>query len=224
MFAASWSQPARCPAPPPQTLWGYQLQRRQAARVALAAGVGPDLPDGCRAWLERCGVRTGALVLHPGSETPRAWQILELDGRRHEVRAPGLRRHGSTRDARPRRCSELVRRASPPVSAQIWRTPFDEHLVAMLRPSLATLPPAYRQAAACHVGVHPNDPSLPLLAELRAAAGAHGACARCLGGCDARAALPGGTCLPALRPGQARHGCVRTHPARTSDNPHLQAW
>lgn len=67
-------------------------------------------------------------------------QILEEDGRRHEI----------------------------------WRTPFDEQLVRMLRPSLADMPPAYQQARAYHVGVHPNDPSLPLLRQLRAAAGADG--------------------------------------------------
>ena len=61
---------------------------------------------------------------------------------------------------------------------QIWRTPFSPQLVAMLRPSRAELPAAYQQAGCFHVGVHPQDPSLPLLRELRAAAGADGAFGR----------------------------------------------
>lgn len=52
---------------------------------------------------------------------------------------------------------------------EMWRTPFTPQLVSMLRPALAQLPPAYRHARAFHVGVHPDDPSLPLLRELRAA-------------------------------------------------------
>ena len=124
----------------PQTLWGFQLQRGQVARVGLAAGVGPDLPQECRRWLEQCSIDTAGLVVHEGGSTPRAWQILEEDGRRHEI----------------------------------WRTPFTEQLVRMLRPPLADLPPAYRLAGSYHLGVHPQDPSLPLLRELRAAAGDQG--------------------------------------------------
>lgn len=65
---------------------------------------------------------------------PPLRQILEDDGRRHEI----------------------------------WRTPFTPQLVGMLRPALAQLPPAYRRARAFHVGVHPEEPSLPLLRALRA--------------------------------------------------------
>lgn len=64
--------------------------------------------------------------------------------------------------------------ATSTVRTQIWRTPFKPQLVAMLRPSLAKLPPAFQQARSFHVGVHPQDPSLPLLRELRAAAGTEG--------------------------------------------------
>ena len=126
----------------PQTLWGFQLQRGQAARVGLAAGVGADLPADCRRWLEQNSIDTTGLVVHEGSSTPRAWQILEEDGRRHEI----------------------------------WRTPLTEQLVRMLRPPLPDLPPAYRLAGSYHVGVHPQDPSLPLLRELRAAVGDQGGC------------------------------------------------
>ncbi|PRW20960.1 26S proteasome regulatory subunit [Chlorella sorokiniana] len=123
----------------PQTLWGFQLQRRQEAHVGLAAGVGPDLPAACLEQLRHYGIDTAGLVWHE-HKTPRAWQILEEDGRRHEI----------------------------------WRTPFTPQLVAMLRPSLAELPPAYQAAKYFHVGVHPQDTSLPLLRELRAAAGTDG--------------------------------------------------
>ncbi|KAL4451601.1 hypothetical protein ABPG75_007263 [Micractinium tetrahymenae] len=131
----------------PQTLWGFQLQRAQSGHVALAAGVGSDLPPEVLQRLCLYGIDTGALVLPPdGAEggqswrTPRAWQILEEDGRRHEI----------------------------------WRTPFTPQLVRMLRPPLGDVPPAYRLARAYHAGIpiamHPEDAALDLLRELRAAA------------------------------------------------------
>ena len=58
----------------PQTLWGFQLQRRQQARVGLAAGVGPDLPASCLDQLQHYGIDTAGLVPHK-HKTPRAWQV-----------------------------------------------------------------------------------------------------------------------------------------------------
>lgn len=54
------------------------------ARLGLAAGVGPDLPDSCSAWLQGIGVDTSGLVMH-ARPTPRAWQVFEEDGRRTQV-------------------------------------------------------------------------------------------------------------------------------------------
>lgn len=70
----------------PQTLFGYQLYQTQPVAVGLAAGVGADLPLPCRDWLGRCGVALDGLLLQPDCPTPRAWQVLEDDGRRAEVR------------------------------------------------------------------------------------------------------------------------------------------
>ena len=58
----------------PQTLWGFQLQRRQSARVGLAAGIGPDLPPACLERLRHYGIDTAGLLTHV-HKTPRAWQL-----------------------------------------------------------------------------------------------------------------------------------------------------
>ena len=71
---------------------------------------------------------------------------------------------------------QASQRHAPPPPRQIWRTPFSPALVEMLRPSLGALPQTYQHARAYHVGVNPDDPSLPLLHELRAARGGTGAC------------------------------------------------
>lgn len=68
-----------------QTLFAYQLYNQQQQQVGLAAGVGPDLPPACTQWLTSCGVRLDGLLQH-SHPTPRAWQVLEEDGRRAEVR------------------------------------------------------------------------------------------------------------------------------------------
>jgi hypothetical protein len=78
-----------------QTVWGYQTvsspncdgggdyQNQRAA--GIAAGVGPDVPVSWLEWLENIGVDISGIQQHPDTKTPRAWQILEQDGRRHEV-------------------------------------------------------------------------------------------------------------------------------------------
>lgn len=71
----------------PQTAFGMKLWANQ---VGLVAGVGPDLPAGAQRWLEQAGIDTQGLRRSPELPTPRAWQILESDGRRTQVwRVPG---------------------------------------------------------------------------------------------------------------------------------------
>ncbi|RME76259.1 MAG: hypothetical protein D6784_06215 [Chloroflexi bacterium] len=81
----------------PQAAFGMRLW---ADRVGLVAGVGPDLPPDALAWLAGMGIDTAGLRRHHVLPTPRAWQILEADGRRTQVwRTTGpalaahLRRH-----------------------------------------------------------------------------------------------------------------------------------
>jgi sugar/nucleoside kinase (ribokinase family) len=73
----------------PQTLWGYMLiasnlREDGPARVGLLAGIGADLPEKIADWFTGMGIDTNGMyeTTHP---TPRAWQILEADGRRTQV-------------------------------------------------------------------------------------------------------------------------------------------
>lgn len=66
----------------PQTAFGMKLW---ADQVGLVAGVGPDLPAEAQTWLESSGLDLGGLRRSPQWPTPRAWQILEADGRRTQV-------------------------------------------------------------------------------------------------------------------------------------------
>lgn len=71
----------------PQTAFGMRLW---ADQVGLAGGVGADLPDHVRAWLAQTGIDTTGLRYSTEWPTPRAWQVLEEDGRRTQVwRIPG---------------------------------------------------------------------------------------------------------------------------------------
>ncbi|MBE7552771.1 MAG: hypothetical protein HS126_17005 [Anaerolineales bacterium] len=71
----------------PQTAFGLKLW---AERVGLAGGVGSDLPSAALAWLEASGIDTQGLRHSAQWPTPRAWQILEADGRRTQLwRIPG---------------------------------------------------------------------------------------------------------------------------------------
>uniref|UniRef100_A0A7R9VJX3 Carbohydrate kinase PfkB domain-containing protein n=1 Tax=Chlamydomonas euryale TaxID=1486919 RepID=A0A7R9VJX3_9CHLO len=67
-----------------QSLFAFQLVNGQRTRVGLAAGVGPDLPSSCQAWLESIGVDLSGLVRYK-RPTPRAWQVFEADGRRTQI-------------------------------------------------------------------------------------------------------------------------------------------
>ncbi|PNW86482.1 hypothetical protein CHLRE_02g088300v5 [Chlamydomonas reinhardtii] len=68
----------------PQTLFGYQLVTGQTAAVGLSAGVGPDMPERCKAWLRSIGCDVSGLIVHD-RPTPRAWQVFEEWGRRTQV-------------------------------------------------------------------------------------------------------------------------------------------
>lgn len=68
----------------PQTVWGMALAAEAGREVGLISGVGPDFDAACLAPLEAMqidlsGVRVTDLP------TPRAWQLLEEDGRRQHV-------------------------------------------------------------------------------------------------------------------------------------------
>jgi sugar/nucleoside kinase (ribokinase family) len=66
----------------PQTAFGLRLW---ADRVGLSAGVGEDLPGQALAWLDAMGIDHQGLRRSPDVPTPRAWQVLEEDGRRTQV-------------------------------------------------------------------------------------------------------------------------------------------
>jgi sugar/nucleoside kinase (ribokinase family) len=63
--------------------WGDPLD------VGLAAGVGQDFPESAREWLDAAGIDLAGVRVSD-LPTPRAWQVMETDGRRTQVwRVPG---------------------------------------------------------------------------------------------------------------------------------------
>jgi sugar/nucleoside kinase (ribokinase family) len=71
----------------PQAAFGMRLW---AERVGLVGGVGADLPAAALEWLAAGGIDIAGLRFSPEFPTPRAWQLLEADGRRTQVwRIPG---------------------------------------------------------------------------------------------------------------------------------------
>jgi sugar/nucleoside kinase (ribokinase family) len=66
----------------PQTAFGMRLWSNS---VGLSAGIGADLPDPPLHWLQSTGIDTAGLRLSSEWPTPRAWQVLESDGRRTQV-------------------------------------------------------------------------------------------------------------------------------------------
>ncbi len=66
----------------PQTAFGMKLW---ADKVGLVSGVGSDLPAEAQVWLESTGIDTAGLRYSNQWPTPRAWQLLEADGRRTQV-------------------------------------------------------------------------------------------------------------------------------------------
>lgn len=68
----------------PQTAFGIRLWAPKNARVGLAGGIGSDLPNLCRTWLDSFCIETEGLLVYP-FPTLRAWQLFEEDGRRTQV-------------------------------------------------------------------------------------------------------------------------------------------
>jgi sugar/nucleoside kinase (ribokinase family) len=103
----------------------------ESDNVGLVAGVGHDLPDSARAWLEAVGIDLAG-VRESDLPTPRAWQVLEADGRR----------------------------------TQIWRVE-GEVISSQLSHSPDRVPANYRTAKGFHLGVHPDEPDLEFIHQLR---------------------------------------------------------
>lgn len=120
----------------PQTAFGIKLW---AERVGLVSGVGRDLPSEALAWLQASGIDLTGLRHSDQLPTPRAWQVLEFDGRRLQV----WRLYGAA-------TGEIAQWIGP----QLGR-------------SIDKLPPTYRGARGFHVGVHPEGPELTLIQALR---------------------------------------------------------
>jgi sugar/nucleoside kinase (ribokinase family) len=73
----------------PQTAWGMAAALGSGARVGLAAGVGDDLGADTLDPLRAAGINLDGVRL-TDQPTPRAWQVMEFDGRRTQVfRVPG---------------------------------------------------------------------------------------------------------------------------------------
>lgn len=68
----------------PQTAWGMAAALGNGAAVGLVAGIGADLEAGVLAPLEAAQIDLAGLRL-TDLPTPRAWQVLETDGRRTQV-------------------------------------------------------------------------------------------------------------------------------------------
>ena len=73
----------------PQTAFGMRLPAlagwvESSGDVGLVAGIGRDLPDSARAWLAAAGIDLAG-VRETELSTPRAWQMLESDGRRTQI-------------------------------------------------------------------------------------------------------------------------------------------
>lgn len=68
----------------PQTAFGGKIWSDEADNIGIACGIGSDFPCPCKKWLEDMGIDSSGLLMW-SSPTLRAWQILELDGRRTQV-------------------------------------------------------------------------------------------------------------------------------------------
>lgn len=68
----------------PQTAWGMAAALGSGETVGLVAGIGADLDESVLAPMRAAGVNLDGVRIteHP---TPRAWQVMEFDGRRTQV-------------------------------------------------------------------------------------------------------------------------------------------
>ena len=173
----------------PQTAFGFRTHPGDFS-VGLAAGVGPDFPRECADWLDANGVDTEGLMLVRDERTNTSGAV-EGEGEGGDEEEGGSSWEGGGASASAfvaRRESALAEKTNakqPPSPSfrptprawqitehdgrrtQVWRTPANAHLYAMLRPPAETLPPRYRGAKAFHVGVHPERPDATLLKALR---------------------------------------------------------
>jgi sugar/nucleoside kinase (ribokinase family) len=157
----------------PQTAFGFRTHPGDFS-CGLAAGVGPDLPRECVDWLDANGIDTEGLALmrvtgteraSPESEEGQSWEGGGADSSAFTCRdAEAETPSGRTFRPTPRawQITEHDGRRT-----QVWRTPANAGLYAMLRPPAESLPLKYRAARAFHVGVHPERPDLKLLMDLR---------------------------------------------------------
>jgi cytidine kinase len=67
-----------------QTAWGMAVALGSGERVGLVAGVGDDLDDAILAPMHAAGIDLAGLH-NTGLPTPRAWQIMEFNGRRTQI-------------------------------------------------------------------------------------------------------------------------------------------
>ncbi|WP_119069077.1 carbohydrate kinase family protein [Aggregatilinea lenta] len=73
----------------PQTAWGMAAALGSGAEVGLVTGVGTDLDVDALAPMQAAGVNLDG-VRRTDQPTPRAWQVLEFNGRRTQLwRVPG---------------------------------------------------------------------------------------------------------------------------------------
>jgi sugar/nucleoside kinase (ribokinase family) len=73
----------------PQTAWGMAAALGSGVRVGLVAGVGRDLDYNALTPLRAAGINLDGVRI-TDQPTPRAWQVMEFDGRRTQVfRVPG---------------------------------------------------------------------------------------------------------------------------------------
>jgi sugar/nucleoside kinase (ribokinase family) len=68
----------------PQTAWGMAAALGTGTSVGLVAGIGADLPAGTLDVMRAAGIDLDGVRLTE-HDTPRAWQVLEADGRRTQV-------------------------------------------------------------------------------------------------------------------------------------------
>ncbi len=123
-------------------------------RMGLLGGGGPQTAFGMKLW----ALGGVGLCAHVGVDFPpaaQAWlEALEINtaGVQHDPQHPTLRAWQILEEDGRR--------------TQVWRTR-SESLAAQLRFRPQQIPPAYRQAKGCHLGVHPEQPNLALVTALR---------------------------------------------------------